>query len=133
MTPALLYRIASVLLVLYALGHQMGFRRVHPQWNADATVDSMKRTFAVQGRTRSYWDFFSGFGFFCTALLLFSAVLAWQLGMVAPEVLAALGLVRWSFAACFVAMTAMTWRYFFPAPTIFSALVAVCLILAARG
>ena len=131
MSPHQLYRIASVLLVLYAAGHQAGFRRVDPRWNADATVAAMRTTFLVQGRTRSYWDFFSGFGFFCTGLLLLSAVLAWRLGALPPDVLRTMGVLRWSFAACFTFLTGLTWRHFFPAPAIFSALVAVSLLLAA--
>src|SRR5205085_1740670 len=100
MSSTLLYRVASVLLVLYAAGHQIGFRRVDPTWNAAATVAAMKVPFTVQGQTRSYWDFFSGFGFFCTGLLVFAAVLAWQLSAVPPEVLRALTLARWAFAVC---------------------------------
>jgi hypothetical protein len=134
MSPTLLYRVASVLLLFYAAGHQFGFRRVDPKWNADATVSAMKTTFLVQGQTRSYWDFFSGFGFFCTGLLLFCAILAWQLGALPADVLGRLGLARWALAACFVALTLMTWRWFFPTPTILSALVALSLVLAAwRG
>lgn len=132
MSTSLLYRIASVLLLLYAAGHQLGFRRVDPRWNAEATVSAMHQTFQVQGQPRSFWDFFSGFGFFCTGLLLLSAILAWQLGALPREVLQQMTLVRWSFAACFAAMTVLTWRYFFPAPTIFSALVTLSLVLAAR-
>ena len=131
MSAALLYRVASVLLLLYAAGHQLGFRRVDPRWNADATVTAMKETFQVQGQTRSYWDFFSGFGFFCTGLLLFAAILAWQLGALSSDALSGLTLARWAFAVCFVGLTILTWRYFFPAPTIFSALVALALVLAA--
>jgi len=35
MTTSLLYRIAAVLLVFYAAGHTMGFRRVDPRWHRD--------------------------------------------------------------------------------------------------
>ncbi|MEO7084613.1 MAG: hypothetical protein ABI442_07005 [Gemmatimonadaceae bacterium] len=131
MTPKLLYRVASVLLLLYAAGHQLGFRRVDPNWNAEATVAAMKTTFIVSGNARSYWDFFSGFGFFCTGLLLFAAVLAWQLGGLDVDALSKLSLMRWAFGLCFAALTIMTWRFFFPAPTVFSALVTVSLVLAA--
>jgi hypothetical protein len=131
MSTALLYRVASVLLLFYAAGHQLGFRRVDPRWNADATIAAMKTTFQVSGQTRSYWDFFSGFGFFCTGLLLFAAILAWQLGGLPADVLQELKIVRWTLAACFVALTILTWRYFFPAPTTFSALVALSLVVAA--
>jgi hypothetical protein len=132
MSSARLYRVASVLLVLFAVAHSFGFRQVDPRWNADATVAAMKLTFQVQGQTRSYWDFFSGFGFFCTGLLLFSAILAWELGALPTDVLYRLKRVRWAFAACFVALTIVTWRYIFPAPTTFTALVALVLVLAAR-
>jgi hypothetical protein len=132
MSTGLTYRAASVLLLIYAAAHQLGFRQVDPKWNADATVAAMRATtFVVQGQTRSYWDFFSGFGFFCTGLLLFAAVLAWQLGGLAGSVLQTLKVARWAFAGCFVVLTVLTWRYFFPAPTIFSALVSVALVLGA--
>ena len=78
---SLLYRVSSGLLVLFALGHHFGFRRVDPRWGADAVVAAMRGTrFEVQGFSRTYWDFFTGFGLFVTVFLLFSAVLAWQLG-----------------------------------------------------
>lgn len=131
MSSALFYRIASAILVLYVAAHQLGFRQVDPRWNADATVAAMKTTFQVQGQTRSYWDFFSGFGFFCSGLLLFCAVLAWQLGALPADVMSRLKLVRWAFAACFVGLTIVTWRYIFWAPTAFTAVVALVLVLAA--
>jgi hypothetical protein len=89
MSPARMYRVASVLLVLFAAAHSFGFRRVNPTWNADATVAAMKTTFQVQGQTRSYWDFFSGFGFFATGLLLFCAILAWVYVAPVPAIFSA--------------------------------------------
>lgn len=133
MPSARMYRVASVLLVLYAAAHQFGFRQVDPTWNADATVMAMKTTFQVQGQTRSYWDFFSAFGFFATTFLLFAALLAWQLGALPANVRNEMKLVRWAFAVCFVVLTVITWLYVFPAPTVFSALVALTLVLAARA
>jgi len=92
----------------------------------------MKSThFNIQGFSRSYWDFFVGFGFFVTVFLLFAAALAWQLGGVAAETLARLRLIAWAFALCFVAITVLSWRYFFAIPLVLSFLITVCLILAA--
>jgi hypothetical protein len=133
MSSARLYRIASVLLVLYAVAHQFGFRQVDPQWNAAATVTAMQATFQVQGQTRSYWDFFSAFGFFATSFLLFSAILAWQLAVLPANVRNELRVVRWAFTACFVVLTIITWRYVFPAPLIFSIVTTLVLALAARN
>jgi hypothetical protein len=131
-SPSLPYRIASVLLALFGLGHQFGFRRVDPRWGVDSAIGALKATqFQVQGMTRTYWDFFSGFGFFVTVLLFFAAILAWQLGGLAKETLRSLGLVTWAFAVAFVVITLLTWRYFFIAPLVFSSLVALCLLMAA--
>ena len=132
MSPSLLYRVASVLLVLFGLGHQFGFRRVDPRWGVDSAIGALKATqFQVQGMTRTYWDFFSGFGFFVTVLLFFSAILAFQLAGLSKESLRSLSLVTWAFAVCFVVIALLTWRYFFIAPLIFSSLVALCLLMAA--
>ena len=132
MNPSILYRIASVLLILFGIGHQLGFRSVDPRWGVDSALGALKAAqFQVQGMTRTYWDFFSGFGFFVTILLFFAAILAFQLGGLSKETLRSLGLVRWAFALSFVAITLLTWRYFFIVPLVFSGLVALCLILAA--
>jgi hypothetical protein len=45
---------------------------------------------AVQGFTRTYWDFFLRAGFTVGVLYLFAAVLAWQLGGLPVTTLAAM-------------------------------------------
>jgi hypothetical protein len=132
LSASLLYKVSAVLLILFALGHTIGFRQVDPRWNADGVVSGMQSvSFEVQGFRRSYWDFYAGFGFFVSVLLVFAAVLAWQLGSMPREALAAIPVIRWSFAICFVVTTAFTWRYFFVAPGVFSSLVALGLVGAA--
>jgi hypothetical protein len=52
-----LYRIASVLLLLFALGHTLGFRQNNPEWAAGSVIDAMRSLhFDAQGFKRSYWD-----------------------------------------------------------------------------
>jgi hypothetical protein len=132
MTASLLYRISSGLLALFALGHSVGFRQVDPQWKADSVVNGMRSiSFHVLGFNRSYWDFFSGFGFFVSVFLVFAAILAWQFGSMSREALAAMRVARWSFAACFVLIAGLTWRYFFIPPDVLSTLVALGLVGAA--
>ena len=132
MKASLLYRIASVLLILFALGHTLGFRRVDPRWKLDSIIAALRSThFEVQGLNRTYWDFYVGFGLFVTILLLFAAILTWQLGGLPKEHLSAMRVVGWSLAACFVVVTFLSWKYFFIVPVIFSGVVAICLILAA--
>jgi len=126
------YRIAAVLILLFAIGHTVGFLQSDPKWGVDSLLLSMKSThFDIQGFSRSYWDFFVGFGLLVTVFLLLAAVLAWQLGGVALETLAAMRGVAWAFALCFAAITVLSWRYFFAIPIVLSSLITLCLILAA--
>ena len=132
MKASTLYRIAAVLIVLFAIGHTVGFLQADPEWKVDTLLASMKSIhFNIQGFNRSYWDFFVGFGLFVTAFLLFAAALAWQLGGLAAESLARLRVAAWAFALCFAAITVLSWRYFFAIPLVLSFLITVCLIVAA--
>ena len=132
MKAPILYRISSVLLLLFAAGHTLGFRQTDPQWGVDSLIGSMKSIrFDVQGFSRTYWDFYAGFGFFVTVFLVFAAVLAWQLGGLAPETLAQLRGPAWALVICFVTVSILTWRYFFVAPIVFTMLITVCLTAAA--
>jgi hypothetical protein len=132
MKTSVLYRISSGLLVLFAIGHQLGFRRLDPRWGVDSLVDSMKtRNFVAQGFSRTYWDFYTGFGIFVTVFLLFAAAIAWQLGGLTKGQLSLLPIICWGFAICFAGITYLSWKYFFIAPGIFSGLITLLLFLGA--
>jgi hypothetical protein len=132
MKASLLYRITSVLLLLFAAGHTFGFRQNVPEWGADAVLGLMRSVhFDAQGVTRTYWDFFSAFGLIFSVFLLFSAVLAWQLGGLPAGVFARVRSIAWALAICFAAVTALNFRYAFTIPIVFSAIITMCLIAAA--
>jgi hypothetical protein len=133
MKASVLYRIAAVLLLLFAAGHTFGFRQFNPEWvGTDAVLASMRSVhFDAMGFTRTYWDFFTAFGFFTSVFLLFAAAVAWLLGGLPAETLARVRGIAWALALCFVAITALSWGYVFTIPIVFSALVTVCLIAAA--
>ena len=132
MNASLLYRIASVLLLLFAIGHTLGFRQNNPEWGVGSVIDLMRSIhFDAQGFNRTYWDFFSAFGFFFTVFLLFAAVLAWQFGGLPAEALARMRRTAWALAISFAAVTALTWRYAFTTPLVFSTIITLCLIAAA--
>src|SRR5438270_4316894 len=81
MKASVFYRIAAVLLLLFAAGHTFGFRQNNPAWGADAVLGLMRSVhFDAQGFTRTYWDFFSAFGLFFSVFLLFAPVLPRLLG-----------------------------------------------------
>lgn len=132
MRPALLYRIAAVLLVLFAIAHTLGFRQTDPSWKADAVVGAMHSThFDVSGADRTYWDLFCAAGFTVGAFYAFAGLLAWQLGGLPPATLAAMRPTTWLFAACFAVITVICWKYLFILPVIFAGVATVCLVAAA--
>jgi hypothetical protein len=133
MKPSLLYRIAAVLLLFFAVGHTLGFRQSDPSWGADSLLVSMRSIhFDVQGFSRTYWDFFAAAGFSVGVFYLFAAILAWQLSGLPAETLALMRVTRWAFSACFAAITVLSWSYLFILPILFSTVITLCLIAAAR-
>jgi len=132
MKVSFLYRTASVLLLLWAAGHTIGFRQIDPAWHVDSLVDSMKSThFNANGSVRTYWDFFVGFGLFVSVLMVFAAIVAWQLGGLPAETLARMRMVAWGFVICVGIVTWLSWRYFFVIPVVFSIAILLCLTAAA--
>lgn len=133
MKASVLYRIATVLLLLFAVPHTIGFRQNIPEWGAGAVIDSMQSVhFNAQGFDRTYWDFFSAFGLIFSVFLLFAAVLAWQLsGVPAGTATPFMRQIAWTLAISFAAATAVSWIYSFATPIAFSTVIAVCLIVAA--
>jgi hypothetical protein len=132
MKASLFYRIAAVLLLLFALGHTLGFRQSDPAWGADALLTQMRSIhFEVQGFHRTYWDLFQAAGFCVGVFYLFSAVLAWQLGSLPPTTLPQMHGTAWAFALCFAGITVISWRYLFALPIIFGTLITICLAAAA--
>lgn len=116
MTATLLYRIASVVLTLFAAGHTVGFLKFKPPTPEGVAVrDSMTRmSFQVRGKDFTYGGFYRGFGLFITVQLVFSAFLAWHLGDVARATPQAIGLLGWAFCLAQVAGLVLSWMYFFP-------------------
>src|SRR4051794_24563937 len=57
MKASLFYRIAAVLLLLFAAGHTLGFRQSDPTWGVETLLGSMRSIhFDVQGFSRTYWE-----------------------------------------------------------------------------
>src|SRR5579863_467909 len=130
MKASTLYRIASVLLLLLDAGHTAGFPWSDPAWGVD--LGPMRSShFYVLGFSRTYWDFYVGFGLIVSVFLLLAVVLAWQLGDLPPESLALMRGTAWAFALCFAGITVLSWKYFFIIPIVFSIVITLCLTAAA--
>src|SRR5215471_17328674 len=114
MKATLLYRIAAVLLLLFATGHTIGFLSFTPPTPEGVAVRDAMNSVHFQVRTHSYTygNFYRGFGLFVTAYLLFSAFLAWQLGSLAVKYAPAVHLVGWMLCAVQTANLILSSMYF---------------------
>src|SRR3984893_11020540 len=75
MKASMFYRIAAVLLLLFTVGHTLGFRQSDPKWGVDALLGSMRSIhFDVQGFNPTYWDLFVAAGFSVGVFYLFAAI-----------------------------------------------------------
>ena len=132
MKASTFYRIAAVLLLLFAVGHTLGFRESDPEWGVEALLSAMRSIhFELQGVNRTYWDLFVAAGFSVGIFYLFAAILAWQLGGLPVATLALMRGTAWAFALAFAAITVVSWRFLFIIPVAFSISITVCLTAAA--
>ena len=117
-------------MLLLDAGHTSGFPWSDPKWGVD--LGPMRSThFDILGVSRTYWDFYVGFGLFITVYLLLAVVLAWQLSGLPAQTLALMRGTAWTFAVCFAAITFLSWRYLFIIPIVFSMVITLCLTAAA--
>ena len=131
MNRALLLRLASAVSLLFAVGHTLGGLK---SWSpiGESDVLSAMRTFRfnTMGVSRTYLEFYRGFGFLLSVYLLMQAILLWQLaGLAKADRIQARPFMLTFFVAS-MATGALTWEFLFPTPVYFCAAVTACLGLA---
>ncbi len=129
MNATVLYRTAAALLILFAIGHTVGFLKFKPPTAEGMAVrEAMNHVhFQVRGRDYSYGGFYLGFGLFNSVYLLFSAFLAWRLGDLDAHSPQAASVLGWALCGVMLASLALCWAYFNMVAVAFSAVLAVCL------
>jgi hypothetical protein len=132
MSTRSLLRIASIVVLLFGIGHSIGY-----PWVGDVSAQQFDQISAVrsitavtQGFLRSYWDFHVGFGITISLLFLAQAIIFWQLGALARHEPKSARFVAAVFGAFYGACTAVNFMFLFWAPIICSAGLSVCLIAA---
>jgi hypothetical protein len=124
-------RISSIVSLLFAVGHTLGGRRAWSPVGENEVLASMRTVhFDVQGVSRSFLDFYRGFGYSLTVFLLLQAVLLWQLAAIARTQAQTVRPLVASFAIASVVGGLIAWVFLFPTPAVFSALLTACLIIA---
>jgi hypothetical protein len=133
-SPSGLLRVASGMSVLLFAGHTAGGVHSWSPQGENPVLGAMKAVqFQVSGFTRTFWDFYVGFGFVISVYLLAQAIMLWQLatavkaGTIDPVRAQPFVLV---FFLTAVATVILDWMFFFTAPIVLSMAIAACLGLA---
>ncbi|MBL8019209.1 MAG: hypothetical protein JNM27_06070 [Leptospirales bacterium] len=131
MKPVLILRIAAIVNLLYFAGHTSGIPWT-PSTDAESLqiIEKMKlHSFDVSGSTRTYWDFYQGFGIIISVYLLGHTVALWLMSNLAR---ANYGLAR-PFLALFLIETIvrsyLSWKFFFVVPLAMGIILAILLAL----
>jgi hypothetical protein len=136
-SPTLFLRIASLLTVLHCIGHTSGGVfgvDTPPGTKEGAVVEAMKSNqFDVMGATRSYWDFFIGYGLTISVSSLIQAVVFWQLAGLTKTEPRRIRPIIAAFLFANLGFAVLAWRYFFIAPFVGSLLTAIVLGVAYLG
>ena len=133
MTARRLLHIAAILSFLYFLGHSVGMPWTPSTGGAAGAVVSGMRSvrFDVFGSSRTYWDFYQGFGLTLSVLQLLGAVVLWLLAGLAADAPAQVRPFVLAFLVANLAQLALVLRYFFLPPIVFCVAIVVCPGLAA--
>jgi hypothetical protein len=129
--PPLLLRISSILALLFAAGHASGGLSFWSPAGETEVLRAMRSFhFDVAGVSRTYLDFYLGFGFITGIYLLIQAVVFWQLASIAKTDAFRVRPLIGSFLLANVVSAFLAWRFIFLVPVVSFAVIAACLGLA---
>jgi predicted neutral ceramidase superfamily lipid hydrolase len=122
MRATLLFRISSVIFIIFALGHTFGFLSFKPATAEGMAVRQAMNdvVFKFNGSELSYGKFYRGFGLSCTVSMLFLSILCWQLGNLAAVRPREIVVVAWALVGMQVLGVVFSVKYFGLPPTICS-------------
>jgi len=121
MKASVLYRIAGVLLIVFAAGNTYGVSRFRQ------LSESMNRVhFRVGHSGFTYAQFVVALELFCSLCLLFAAYLAWHLAALARTTPQAIGALGWVLFAYEIVGLYISWIFFSGFVLVLSAGIAIC-------
>ena len=131
MTRALLLKVSSVISFIFAAGHSLGgLQKWSPMGSNDVLTTMSSVHFRTYGVSRSYLDFFMGFGWSLSIGMLVQATILWQMAKLTTDYPAAVRPMIAVFVIATIASMAVNWFFLFPVPVLFS-LVLLCPLIAA--
>jgi hypothetical protein len=127
----LLLRIASVISLLFTAGHTRGGLKQWSPMGENDVLQAMETVrFETMGVSRSYLDFFMGFGWSISVFMLLQTVLLWQIGSLARTNAVQVRPLIAVFALANLASGVIAWRFIFPIPAVFSGVLVLVLLAA---
>lgn len=125
MRAPILLRITAVITLLFAVGHTLGGIHSWSPGGATEVLNAMRTFhFDAEGASRTYLDFYRGFGFLLSTYMFLQSVLLWQIASLAKVDAEQ---VRPMIAAVFLASVSgviLSWEFIFPLPVAFFSLIA---------
>lgn len=133
MNPGRLYKITSVLLFLFAIGHTAGLLKPKSFGREGDEVLAAMHTVHVHvmGSNHTFWDFYVGFGLLVSIFFVFTSVWAWQLSSLWGRQREAVKALAWTFFLCQAGVAVLCCTNFFLVPIVFSVMISLCSGLAA--
>ncbi len=124
-------RIAAVISALFTVGHSLGGLK---QWSPMGDNDVLRQMKAVHfqtmGASRSYLDFYLGFGWSISIAMALQTFLLWQIASLARDNAAIVRPMTASFILATIASAVISWRFLFPVPALFAIALLVPLVWA---
>jgi hypothetical protein len=131
MTTTLLLRIASVISLLFTAGHSLGgLKKWSPTGDNPALSAMTGVRFETMGVSRSYLDFYMGFGWSISVAMLMQTVLLWQMASLARTDVKHVRPMIAVIALATLASGVIAWRFIFPIPALFSGALLIALVAA---
>ncbi len=131
MTATLWLRISSVIALLFAAGHTLGGLKYWSPMGENPVLKSMRDVhFETMGVSRSYLDFYMGFGYSLTVAQVMQAVLLWQLATLARSGSRQVRPMIAVIALANLVGAVIAWRFILPIPAMFALVLLASLALA---
>lgn len=124
-----LTKAAAAVVILFGAGHSSGYPWTPGESSAaKQVVASMQSVqFSAVGETRTYWDFYLGFGLNISVFLFTQGCTLWLLAPLAKENPSLHRKICALNALCFVIKGFLSWKFFFPPPMAFAIVIAALL------
>lgn len=126
MTTTVLLRIAAVISLLFAAGHTLGGLKRWSPMGENEVLNAMSTVrFETMGVSRTYLDFFMGFGWSISVAMLLQSALLWQMASLARTDATQVRPMIAMFALAALASGIIAWRLIFPVPALFSGVLLI--------